>query len=467
MAEVRVRFAPSPTGYLHIGGARTALFNWLFARNKGGKFILRIEDTDKERSTEESINAIIESMKWLNLDWDEGPYFQSERYEMYKKYAQELLAQDKAYKCYCTPQELREKRERAQKEKRKPKYDGTCRELKKELDKPYAIRFKTPQEGITRLNDLIRGEITFKNEELDDLIIIRSDGSPTYNFTVVIDDHDMNITHVIRGDDHLNNTPKQILFYQAFGWDIPEFAHVPLILGPDKQRLSKRHGAMSVMAYHDMGYLPQAVVNYLVRLGWAHEDQEIFTIDELVEKFSLKGLGKSPSVFNIEKMTWVSGQHMKMTNTESLKKLVLPFLQDLGFSAKPDDKLSLLIDACKERSKTLVALAEWMTFYYSDSIEYDPKGAKKFLNLKGAEVLKILEKELSSLDKINNEIIEKIFERITEKLNVRMVEAAQTARMALTGKTVSPGIFEVINILGKERTIHRIQDAIAFIEAEI
>lgn len=462
--QIRVRFAPSPSGYLHIGGARTALFNWLYSRSQNGKFILRIEDTDKERSTEESINAILESLKWLKLEWDEGPFYQSKRTEIYREKAYDLIKQGKAYKCYCTPEELQAKREKAKAEKRKPKYDGTCRNLTNDRNQPFAVRFKTPLEGETKLVDLVRGKIVFRNEELDDLIILRSDGSPTYNFTVIVDDHEMGITHVIRGDDHLNNTPKQILFYKAFGWDVPEFAHVPLILGPDKKRLSKRHGAMSVMAYHELGMLSEAVVNYLVRLGWSYEDQEIFKIDDLVRIFSFSGLGKSAGIFNVEKMKWVSGQHIKTASIESLMKAVIPFLAKLGFDVKSDQKLKLLVEACRERSKTLVELADWMTFYYSDGIEYELKGVKKFFNSEGLKILKLLNTEFKAIHEISKESLETIFANSTKKLNLKMVQIAQTARMALTGKTVSPGIFEVVQILGKDRSIQLFEKAIDFIK---
>src|SRR5512137_2517042 len=294
MSQVRLRFAPSPTGYLHIGGARTALFNWLQAKKEGGKFILRIEDTDVARSTQESVDAILEGMRWLGLDWDEGPYYQSDSFPIYREHVERLLASGKAYKCWCAPEELEAKREQAMKEGRKPKYDGTCRGLFEDRpDGPYAVRFMAPQEGVTAFDDLIKGEIAFNNEELDDLIIQRSDGTPTYNFTVVVDDATMGITTVIRGDDHINNTPRQILLYEALGCPVPRFAHVPMILGADKSRLSKRHGATSVMAYRDMGYLPEAMVNYLVRLGWSHGDEEIFTLRELIDKFSIEAVGRS------------------------------------------------------------------------------------------------------------------------------------------------------------------------------
>ncbi|MGB9613702.1 MAG: glutamate--tRNA ligase, partial [Candidatus Margulisiibacteriota bacterium] len=307
---VRVRFAPSPTGALHIGGARTALFNWLFARNQKGKFILRIEDTDRSRSTLEAEQAIFDGLEWLGIDWDEGPrvggsfgpYFQTERKEIYQKYAQQLLAEGKAYFCFCTPEELEQKRKEAEARKEAPRYDGHCRklseaEIKKKLESgiPKVIRFLLPPIGETKVEDLIRGKVVFKNELLDDFVLLKSDGYPTYNFACVIDDHLMEITHVIRGDDHLSNTPRQILLYQAFGWELPKFAHIPMILGKDRTRLSKRHGATSVIAYRDQGYLPEAVINYIAKLGWGYKDQEIFSREELIEKFSLEGVNKNPA----------------------------------------------------------------------------------------------------------------------------------------------------------------------------
>ncbi|HEY2989652.1 MAG TPA: glutamate--tRNA ligase, partial [Candidatus Binatia bacterium] len=317
MTAIRTRFAPSPTGYLHIGGARTALFNYLFARHHGGQFILRIEDTDRERSTPEAIEAIVEALTWLRLDWDEGPFFQTQRYALYKEKIQELLAAGKAYPCTCAAEVLEAKRQAALKEKRKPMYDGTCRPEEGKIPalpqgKPYVIRFRSPQTGTTVVEDLVKGPVVFDNRELDDLIIARSDGSPTYNFCVVVDDIDMRISHIIRGDDHLANTPRQILLYQALGRTPPQFAHVPLILGLDKARLSKRHGATSVTAYRDMGYFPEAVANYLVRLGWSHGDQEIFSRAELIEKFSLDAVGKSAGVFNPEKLLWVNFHYLKI-----------------------------------------------------------------------------------------------------------------------------------------------------------
>ncbi|MCL4537181.1 MAG: glutamate--tRNA ligase, partial [Nitrospirae bacterium] len=325
--KIRVRFAPSPTGHLHIGGARTALFNYLFARHNNGAFVLRIEDTDRSRSTEEYIEAIIEGMRWLKLDWDEGPYRQTDRFDIYRSYVERLLNEGKAYRCYCTPEELEQRRQEALAQGKTPKYDGRCRNITEPMpDKPSAIRFKMPQEGRTVVNDLIKGVVEFENNQLEDLIIMRSDGTPTYNFVVVVDDIDMEITHIIRGDDHLNNTPKQIHIYKAFGWEPPAFGHLPMILGADKTRLSKRHGATSVMAYKDMGYLPDALVNYLVRLGWSYGDQEVFTKDELIKYFSLENIGKSAAVFNPEKLLWLNSQYIIKEDAKTLAEMAIPFL---------------------------------------------------------------------------------------------------------------------------------------------
>src|SRR3990172_1344364 len=340
--EIRTRFAPSPTGYLHIGGARTALFNYLFARHHKGKFILRIEDTDVARSTEESTQAILDGMQWLALNWDEGPYFQSKRFELYKEHAYKFLEMGKAYKCYCTAEELEQRRGEAIKQGKPPKYDGRCRNKKDEQGKPFAIRFKVLP-GTTLVKDIIKGKVAFENDEIEDLIILRSDGTPTYNLCVVVDDATMEITHVIRGDDHLNNTPKQILMYEAFGYHVPVFAHLPMILGSDKTRLSKRHGATSVMAYKEMGYLPHALVNYLARLGWSHGDQEIFSMEELIEKFSLDSVGKSSGVFNPEKLLWLNQHYIKNSGPEELAPLLLPFWKELGVDASDDKRLVPII----------------------------------------------------------------------------------------------------------------------------
>jgi glutamyl-tRNA synthetase len=465
MAEVRTRFAPSPTGYLHIGGARTALFNYLFARHHGGQFILRIEDTDRERSTPEAISAILESMKWLKLDYDEGPFYQTERFRLYTEKVHELLASAQAYPCLCTPQDLDFKRQRAQKEKRKPSYEGTCRPAEGVVarlpeGKPYTIRFRSPQAGTTTVNDLIKGNVVFDNRELDDLIIARTDGTPTYNFCVVVDDIDMNITHIIRGDDHLANTPRQIQLYQALGHTLPQFAHVPLILGTDKARLSKRHGATSVTAYRDMGYLPEAVVNYLVRLGWSHGDQEIFAREELIEKFSLESVGKSAGIFNPEKFLWLNSHYLKSRPLENLANEIIPFIEAKGYPV-PKDKnwLAKMVATLKERAKTLLELVEQAHFYLSDEISIDESAARKFLTAEIKAPLNSLIQKFTELDDFSAGAIQQSFAEVLEQTGLSMGKLAQPVRVALTGSTVSPGIHEVIEVLGKQRTLKRLNIA--------
>lgn len=470
MAErVRVRFAPSPTGHLHIGGARTALFNWLYARHNKGTFILRVEDTDKTRSTEEYINSIIEGMKWLNLDWDEGPYRQTDRFDVYRRYADKLLKEGKAYYCYCSPEELEQRRQEALAQGKSPKYDGRCKNLKEPVpERKPAVRFKMPQEGETVVNDLIKGRVAFENVYLDDLIIMRSDGTPTYNFTVVVDDVDMNITHVIRGDDHLNNTPKQIHIYDALGYEVPLFAHLPMILGPDKTRLSKRHGATSVMAYKDMGYLPDALVNYLVRLGWSHGDQEIFTKDELIKYFSFEDIGKSAAIFNPEKLLWLNSQYIINSPSERLIELVMPFLvkENVIKEDQTFDKewLSKAINTLKERSRTLIELANSLRYYIAEDIEYDLKAKEKFLNENSLASLVEVKAALKTLDNFIAPEIERVFMSIVEKQKTKLGKIAQPVRVAVTGKTESPGIFEVLEIVGKEKTLKRLGKAIKTIE---
>lgn len=462
--KVRVRFAPSPTGQLHIGGARTAFYNWLYARHYKGTFILRIEDTDRTRSTEEYINAIIEGMKWLGLDWDEGPYRQTDRFDEYKSYADKFLAEGKAYFCYCSPEELEQRRQEALAQGKTLKYDGRCRNRDKGQGKNAAVRFKMPQEGETVVHDLIRGRIVFENAQLDDLIIIRSDGTPTYNFTVVVDDVDMNITHVIRGDDHLNNTPKQIHIYAELGYEIPLFAHLPMILGADKTRLSKRHGATSVTAYKEMGYLPDALVNYLVRLGWSHGDQEVFTRDELIQYFSFENIGKSAAVFNPEKLLWLNSHYIMNSASEELAELVIPFLIKQGIIEEGQslnkEWLSKAITPLKERSKTLTELANSLRYYFADDVEYNEKAKAKFLNEGSRDLLIELKDKLMVVRDFSAEEIEKVFRAIIEKHNVKLGNLAQPVRVAITGSTESPGIFEVLEIMGKEKTLKRLEKAI-------
>lgn len=472
---VRVRFAPSPTGHLHIGGARTALFNYLFARHNNGKFILRIEDTDRTRSTDEYIETIIEGMKWLKLEWDEGPFRQTDRFDVYKNYVDKLLKEGNAYCCYCTPGELEQRRKDAIAQGKTPKYDGRCRNKERVQGVEgsrvqAAVRFKMPQEGQTVVHDLIRGKVVFENDQLDDLIIMRSDGTPTYNFTVVVDDVDMKTTHVIRGDDHLNNTPKQIHIYKALGYDIPLFAHLPMILGADKTRLSKRHGATSVMAYKEMGYLPDALVNYLVRLGWSYGDQEVFTREELIKYFSFENVGKSSAVFNPEKLIWLNSQYIIKSNPEELAELVMPFLENAGIIQKGEDIdrqwLSKAIKILQERSKTLVELANSLRYYIAEEVEYNEKAKAKFLNEKSRDLLIELKDALNALSDFSVAELEKSFKSIIEKHGIKLGALAQPVRVAITGGTESPGIFEVLEIVGKEKTIKRLEKAIETIESE-
>jgi glutamyl-tRNA synthetase len=465
MPPFRTRFAPSPTGYLHIGGARTALFNYLFARHTGGRFILRIEDTDRERSTPEAIAAILDSLKWLRLEWDEGPFFQTDRLALYRAKVEELLASGNAYPCVCTAEELETKRRAALQEKRKPSYDGTCRPAAGivaalPLGKPYVVRFRSPRSGTTVVEDKIKGPVVFDNRELDDLIIARSDGTPTYNFCVVVDDIEMAITHVIRGDDHLANTPRQIQLYHAFGVEPPAFAHVPLILGTDKARLSKRHGATSVTAYRDMGYFPEAVLNYLARLGWSHGDEEIFSIDELIEKFSLDAVGKSAGVFNEEKFLWVNFHYMKTKPLPELARDAIPYIRAKGYEVPNDfEWLQRMIATLRERAKTLTELVDSAHYFLSDDIAIDEKAAKKFLTPDIAEPLSRLISKLSALDDFSEAAVEREFSAVLQETALTMGKLAQPVRVALTGSTVSPGIHEVIAVLGKERTLKRLRAA--------
>jgi glutamyl-tRNA synthetase len=471
MTEIRTRFAPSPTGYLHIGGARTALFNYLFARHHGAKFILRIEDTDRERSTPEAIRAILDAMQWLELDYDEGPFYQTERYPLYQASIKELLANGKAYPCICTAEELNAKRQLALKEKRKPAYDGTCRPPEGvvadiPVGKSYTVRFRSPAEGSTVVKDLIKGDVVFDNRELDDLIIARSDGTPTYNFCVVVDDIDMKVSHIIRGDDHLSNTPRQIQLYQALGHELPEFAHVPLILGTDKARLSKRHGATSVTAYRDMGYFPEAVVNYLVRLAWSYGDQEIFSRQELIDKFSLENIGKSAGVFNPEKFLWVNAHYLKSKPLAELAEAIKPYIAAKGYRVPSDNEwLEKLITTLRERTKTLLELVEAGHYYFTDDVRIDDKAAKKFLTKSAGEALATLASELETVENFTQPQIEQAFAHTMQKCGLKLGDLAQPVRVALTGNTVSPGIHEVIEVLGKKRTLARLQHALRDIEA--
>jgi len=464
-SNVRVRFAPSPTGALHIGGVRTALFNWLFARHHRGAFILRIEDTDQTRSTDESIRVILDGMKWLGLDWDEGPFRQTERMEIYREHVDSLVKAGKAYYCYCTPEELEARRKEALAAGRPPKYDRKCRSLDKPIEgrKP-AVRFLSSDEGQTIVRDMIRGAVTFENQQLDDLIIQRSDGLPTYNFAVVVDDVTMKISHVIRGDDHLNNTPRQIQLYQALGYEPPEFAHLPMILGSDKTKLSKRHGATAVTEYIDLGYLPEALVNYLSRLGWSSGDQEIFSRQELTEKFSLENVGKAPSVFNPEKLLWLNHHYIQQADPGRIAVLVLDLLKKDGIvtpGKEPDSEwLKKLVKILTERSHTLVEMKNAAVSFISENIAMDEKARAKHLTPDVVPLLSELAGKLKSADPFTHTEIERVFTAIVVEKGIKLGKLAQPVRVALTGGTVSPGIFDVIEVMGKEKTLTRISAAL-------
>jgi glutamyl-tRNA synthetase len=459
MSAIRVRFAPSPTGYLHVGGARTALFNWLLARKEGGTFILRIEDTDVERSTKESVDAILQGMEWLGLDWDEGPFYQSDNFPLYKEYVRKMLDDGTAYRCYCSAEELGDKRDLAMREGRKPKYDGTCRERADQPDAPCVVRFRAPQDGEVAFDDLIKGRIAFPAEELDDLIIQRTDGTPTYNFCVVIDDAVMRITTVIRGDDHVNNTPRQIQLYRALGFPVPQFAHVPMILGSDKARLSKRHGATSVIAYRDMGYLPEALMNYLVRLGWSHGDDEIFSREEMVRMFDIGNVGRSASVFNTDKLNWLNAHYIKTGDPQRLADLLLPHLTSRGASTLNGPGLVAVVTSLQERAQTLEEMAERALFYYNAPASYDEAALAKFDKAHLAAVYGVVAEKLSAAGAATAADFDQLFKEICTENGWKMPQVGQPVRIALSGGTQAPGIGEIVNVLGAEEAVRRINSA--------
>jgi len=465
MSQVRVRFAPSPTGFLHIGGVRTALFNWLFARQQNGVFILRIEDTDQDRSTDASIQAILDGMRWVKLDWDEGPFRQTERMDLYRSHALRLFEQGHAYWCVCTPEELEARRKEAEAKGGSPRYDGRCRNLG--LAKPTsdaALRFKAPQDGQTVVDDLIKGRVVFDNQILDDVIILRSNGFPTYNFSVVVDDALMGITHVVRGDDHLTNTPRQIPIFQALGFPLPRFGHLPMILGSDKTRLSKRHGATSIMAYKEMGYLPEAMVNYLVRLGWSHGDQELFSRDELIEKFSWKNVQTSPAVFNPDKLLWLNAEYLKTNPPQQVAEALVPLLEQTDLKdevrAVSTEWLAQLVVLVKERTKTLVEMVHWVRPYFGEAVSFDEEAAKKFLTPAQAPILTKLVERFEALPVFSKHEWEEAFKKLVEEAGIKMGQLAQPVRVALTGRTASPGLFEVMEVLGRDRTLIRLRKGI-------
>ena len=462
MPPLVTRFPPSPTGFLHIGGARTALFNWLLARQQKGTFVLRIEDTDRARSTQEMTDAILDGMTWLGMDWDEGPYFQSERTDIYNKYIDQLLETGHAYYCECTPEEVDAMREKARINGTKPKYNGRCRERNLGPGPGRAVRFKAPLTGKTIYHDLIKGSVAVDNQELDDFIIRRADGNPIYHMSVVVDDALMKVTHIIRGDDHESNTPKQVLLYEALGFDVPKFGHVPMILGPDKKKLSKRHGATSVMLYKDMGYLPEAMINYLARLGWSHGDQEIFSREELIEHFSTDHLGKSASVFDMDKLNWLNSHYIKEADIDRLAEILTWHFERMGHTGLDADYLKSFIPLYQPRAKTMQEMADQALFFIlpPEAIEYDPKAVRKFLKPEHREHLSNLKTLLAELPVFDQQSMEDVAAAYIEAKDIKFKAIAQPIRVSLTGKTVSPGLFETMEALGKEQTLTRMDRAI-------
>jgi glutamyl-tRNA synthetase len=464
MAEVRTRFSPSPTGSLHLGGAHTALFNWLIARHFHGAFVLRIEDTDKERSKTEFVEEILDAMHWLGLEWDEGPYFQTERLGLYREYIDRLLAKGAAYYCDCSPEDLKVRKEAALARGDKPKYDGRCRSRNLGPGPNTVVRFHGPDTGVTRWDDLIKGPIAFDNQELDDLVVLRSDGIPTYNFAVVVDDLSMGITQIIRGEDHIPNTPRQILIYQALGAELPRFAHMPLMLAPDRGKLSKRRGARSVLDYREQGFLSQSLCNYLARLGWSHGDQEIFTREELIKYFTLEHATTSPGVFDEEKLQWINSQHMKTLPAAELARELSPFLARIGIKDPDQGYLTRAVPTLSARCRTLVEMAEAARFYFQDPRPYEEKGAKKFLTPANVPILRDVARRLEAMPEFNEEALNLLFHDLAAETGLKMVNLAQPVRLALTGRTASPGLYEIIDILGKSETLQRIETAIGFAE---
>lgn len=462
---LRTRFAPSPTGYLHIGGARTALFSYLLAKKQNGKFILRIEDTDRERSTDESVQAIIDGMQWLGLDWDEGPFYQTKRFDRYQQVIEQLLTENKAYKCYCPKKRLEEIREQQQSRKEKPRYDGYCR-LREADDPnaPFVVRFRNPTDGEVEFRDLVRGDVVFKNAELDDLIIQRSDGTPTYNLTVVVDDLDMNVTHVVRGDDHVNNTPRQINIIEALGGARPCYAHVPTILGEDGKRLSKRHGAVSVMQYRNDGILPQALLNCLVRLGWSHGDQEFFSLKEMTELFGFDHVQSAAAAFNPEKLLWLNQHYLKTLPAEEVAAALAWHFEQKGVALNGGPDLADVVQVQAERSKTLVEMLEKSLFWFEEFETFDAKAVKKNFNESAKLALQTVWEKLSALTAWEAEPIHDSVVKTAELLELKLGKVAQPIRVAVTGNTSSPSIDLTLKLLGKDKTLARLQRAIDFIQ---
>lgn len=461
---VKTRFAPSPTGYLHVGGVRTALFSWLYARKHGGQFVLRIEDTDLERSTQESVNAILEGMTWLGLEYDEGPFYQTQRFDRYNQAIDELLEKGLAYRCDCSKKRLEELREEQKAGKEKPRYDGFCRQREIDPNHPHVIRFHNPDDGVVVFDDLVRGRISVANAELDDLIVRRSDGTPTYNLTVVVDDADMNITQVIRGDDHINNTPRQINMLNALGLPVPQYAHLPMILGDDGARLSKRHGAVSVMQYMQEGFLPEALLNYLVRLGWSHGDQEIFSLDEMVELFELSEVNKAPSAFNTDKLLWLNQHYIKTDDPRRIARLLSSHLGKLGIDPADGPDLVRVVELQRERASSLEDLARISAFYYQDFTAYDEKAAKKAFKPAAMESLSLVRSRLAGRGDWNREDIHEVIDNTVKSLEVGFGKVAMPLRLAVTGGAPSPDLDLTMEMIGQAACLRRIDNAIDYLQ---
>ena len=464
--SVRTRFAPSPTGYLHIGGVRTALFNWLYARHCGGTFILRIEDTDKERSTNESVQAILEGMAWMGLDYDEGPIYQTDRLERYKEVIDQLLDAGQAYRCYCTREELDKVREEQRAQGIKPRYNRHCRDQHnpERPDVESVIRFKNPLEGSVQFDDAIRGQIVISNEELDDLVITRANGTPTYNFAVVVDDIDMGITHVIRGDDHVNNTPRQINIFKVLGAGLPIFVHVPMIVGGDGQRLSKRHGAVSVLQYRDEGFLPEAMQNYLVRLGWSSGDQEIFSLDEMISSFDVQDVNRAASAFDVDKLKWLNQHYIKASDSAQLVSLLSDRLKDRGIDVSSGPPVDDVVSALRERAQTLDEMADKSEYFFSEFEDYDVNAAQKHLRPVARDMLADVRSRLSVVEPWSAELIHAQVMATVEDYDAKLGKLAQPLRVAVSGTAATPPIDETLLIVGKARTIDRIDRALVFID---
>ena len=464
--SVRTRFAPSPTGYLHIGGVRTALFNWLYARHCGGTFVLRIEDTDKERSTNESVQAILEGMAWMGLDYDEGPIYQSDRLERYKEVIDQLLDAGQAYRCYCTREELDKVREEQRAQGIKPRYNRHCRDQHnpERPDVESVIRFKNPLEGSVQFDDAIRGQIVISNEELDDLVITRANGTPTYNFAVVVDDIDMGITHVIRGDDHVNNTPRQINIFKALGEALPIFVHVPMIVGGDGQRLSKRHGAVSVLQYRGEGFLPEAMLNYLVRLGWSSGDQEIFSLDEMISSFDIQDVNRAASAFDIDKLKWLNQHYIKVSDSAQLVSLLSDRLKDRGIDVSSGPPVDDVVSALRERAQTLDEMADKSEYFFSEFEDYDVNAAQKHLRPVARDMLADVRSRLSVVEPWSAELIHAQVMATVEDYDAKLGKLAQPLRVAVSGTAATPPIDETLLLVGKARTVDRIDRALVFID---